>query len=102
MFPFSSTFSFGRSDHDEISILAPVFQCCMIRHSTFVKLVKLYLGPEKLSTLMRKSMMADKANPILAEKHIRALDRRVVKILTTIHDCIQSNPYTDVILDDFY
>lgn len=74
----------------------------MIRYSTFLRLVKLYLGPEKLSALMRKSMAKDRANPILTEKHLHALDRRVVKILTTIHDCIQTNPYTDVILDDFY
>ena len=85
-----------------MSILAPVFQCCMIRYSTFMKLVKLYLGPEKLSMLMRDSMAKDRVSPILNEKHTRALDRRVIKILTAVHDCISANPYTDVIIDDFF
>lgn len=85
-----------------MSILAPVFQCCMIRYSTFIKLVKLYLGPEKLSMLMWNSMKKDRVHPVLTENHVRALDRRVVKILTAVHDCIQSNPYTDVIIDDFF
>lgn len=93
---------FGRSSHDELSILAPVFQCCMIRYSTFIKLVKLYLGPEKLSMLMWDSMKKDTVSPILTENHVRALDRRVIKILTAVHDCIQTNPYTDVIIDDFF
>ncbi|KAL4240460.1 sequence similarity 20 [Mactra antiquata] len=94
--------AFGRANHDEMSILAPVFQCCMIRYSTFIKLVKLYLGPEKLSTLLRDSMKKDKIAPILTENHIVALDRRVIKILTTVQDCIRTNPYTDVIIDDFF
>lgn len=27
---------FGRPNHDELSILAPIYQCCMIRASTLV------------------------------------------------------------------
>ncbi|WAQ96577.1 FA20C-like protein [Mya arenaria] len=94
--------AFGRSGHDEISILAPLYQCCMIRYSTFLKFVKLYLGPEPLSVLMRTSMARDPIQPILTESHIRALDRRVIRVLSTIHDCMQDNPYTDVIIDDFF
>jgi hypothetical protein len=26
--------AFGKAKHDEFSILAPLYQCCMIRHST--------------------------------------------------------------------
>lgn len=93
---------FGQSGHDETSILAPLFQCCTIRYSTFVKLVKLYLGPEHLSELMGLSLKHDPVNPVLNDRHISALDRRVIKILTTVYDCLQSSPYTDVILDDFF
>ncbi|RXG72407.1 Extracellular serine/threonine protein [Armadillidium vulgare] len=31
---------FGKPFHDEISILAPLYQCCLIRHSTLLTLVK--------------------------------------------------------------
>lgn len=31
---------FGRPFHDELSILAPVLQCCLIRKSTLVKLLE--------------------------------------------------------------
>lgn len=32
--------AFGRSKHDEISILAPLYQCCIIRKTTLEKLIK--------------------------------------------------------------
>lgn len=93
---------FGRSGYDEMSILAPIYQCCLIRYTTFIKLIKLYLGPDRLSILMRQSMKRDVVNPILTESHLTALDRRVIKILKAIHECIETNPYTDVIIDDFF
>ena len=33
--------SFGNPHHDELSILAPVAQCCLLRRSTFDRLVEL-------------------------------------------------------------
>lgn len=93
---------FGRSGYDEMSILAPIYQCCLIRYTTFIKLIKLYLGPDRLSILMRQSMKRDVVNPVLTETHLTALDRRVIKILKAIHECIETNPYTDVIIDDFF
>ena len=103
MLYFSLLYSrFGRPSHDEMSILSPLNQCCMIRYTTFLKLIKLYLGPDRLSILMRQSMKRDITNPILTEPHLIALDRRVIKILIAIHDCLQDIPYTDVIVDDFF
>lgn len=32
--------AFGRAKHDEVSILAPLYQCCIIRKSTLSKLLK--------------------------------------------------------------
>ncbi|KAK3604508.1 hypothetical protein CHS0354_037990 [Potamilus streckersoni] len=93
---------FGKANHDEMSILAPVYQCCLIRYSTFLKMTKLYLGPDKLSDLMRESMSSDSINPVLTDSHLNALDRRIAKIIRVIHDCIEQSPYTDVIVDDFF
>lgn len=47
-------------------------------------------------------MKRDVVNPILTEAHLKALDRRVIKILKTILECIETIPYTDVIVDDFF
>lgn len=55
--------------------------------------MKLYIGPDKLSDLMRDSLSTDPLTlvkgPILAEKHLIALDRRLVKILLTVKECIE-------------
>ena len=49
---------------------------------------------------MRESLSTDKANPVLLEPHLHALDRRVAMILKTIHKCIASHTYVKVIIDD--
>ena len=33
--------SFGRYDYDDLSILAPIRQCCFFRHSTFTRLYRI-------------------------------------------------------------
>ena len=84
-----------------MSILAPLRQCCMIRKSTFLKYVKLYEGPDKLSTLMEKSLESDPVSPVLLPGHLSSLDRRLVKILQIVAKCIQTTvPYTKVIISD--
>ncbi|CAG9807717.1 unnamed protein product [Chironomus riparius] len=80
---------FGRAFHDEISILAPVLQCCTIRASTLETLLKYHNGPKKLSDAMRESMTVDPISPVLWEPHLEALDRRVVIILQGIRDCLK-------------
>ena len=91
--------AFGKSKHDEMSILAPLYQCCHISYATFIKLVKLYIGPQRLSDLMRKSLSNDSVNPILTESHLLALDRRVIKILKEVLKCVKYNNVNDVIID---
>ncbi|XP_030369881.1 extracellular serine/threonine protein CG31145 isoform X1 [Scaptodrosophila lebanonensis] len=83
---------FGRPFHDELSILAPVLQCCLIRKSTLVKLLEFHNGPKPLSQLMRESLSYDPISPVLWEPHLEALDRRTGIILQSIRDCIKRNP----------
>lgn len=78
---------FGRPFYDEVSILAPLLQCCMIRQSTLSTLLGFHNGPVKLSDAMRRSMNADPVAPVLWEPHLTALDRRVAIILKGIRDC---------------
>lgn len=92
---------FGRQDYDAMSILAPLRQCCMIRKSTFLKYLKLYIGPDRLSTLMEKSLASDLVAPVLLPGHLNALDRRLVKILQAVAKCLASGlPSTKVIVVD--
>lgn len=46
---------------------------------------------------MRESLAKDPLAPILLERHLEALDRRVGIILDKIRHCIQENPINEVI-----
>lgn len=92
--------AFGKTKHDEMSILAPLYQCCQISFDTFTKLAKLYIGPKHLSDLMRESLSRDPRSPILIEGYLEALDRRVMKILQEVNKCIlKGTKIKDVIVD---
>ena len=72
---------FGRPNHDEVSILAPLYQCCMLRSSTLSALLRFHTGPLSLGQALRQSTRADPVYPILVEPHFRAVDRRVGIVL---------------------
>nr|XP_021192304.2 LOW QUALITY PROTEIN: extracellular serine/threonine protein CG31145 [Helicoverpa armigera] len=79
--------AFGKAFHDELSILAPLLQCCLVRHTTLASLLKYHNGVP-LSKVLRESLKKDPVNPILWEPHLAALDRRIVIILDAIRKCI--------------
>jgi hypothetical protein len=87
---------FGRALHDEMSILAPLYQCCAVRLSTVTTLLDLHLGQPsaggsgggKLSDRMRRSLSKDPLNPVITEAHLEALDRRVSIVLDNIYRCV--------------
>ena len=85
---FDLLYRFGFSDTDFKGILAPIQQCCRIRKSTLLKLIKLYSGPDKLSVLLEESLQVDPVSPILTSGHLQALDRRLVQVLKTVARCI--------------
>ncbi|XP_058062771.1 extracellular serine/threonine protein CG31145 [Anopheles bellator] len=82
---------FGRPFHDELSILAPVLQCCLLRASTLETLLKFHNGPKPLSEAMRDSMASDPIAPVLWEPHLVALDRRVAIVLQAVRDCVRKS-----------
>ncbi|XP_054715736.1 extracellular serine/threonine protein CG31145-like isoform X2 [Uloborus diversus] len=93
---------FGKTLHDEHSILRPLLQCCYIRLSTFNRLFTFHTGPARLSDLMRESMANDPVAPVLTEAHLQALDRRVGIILEAVRKCLRVNRPDLVFLDDMY
>jgi hypothetical protein len=99
---------FGLPRHDELSILAPLQQCCLIRRTTLKSLLHFNTGTMQsgshtsghhlhqndnqvfvsLSDAMRQSLSSDPVSPVLSEANLQALDRRVFLILSTIRDCL--------------
>uniref|UniRef100_A0A8C6TLG9 FAM20A golgi associated secretory pathway pseudokinase n=1 Tax=Neogobius melanostomus TaxID=47308 RepID=A0A8C6TLG9_9GOBI len=80
---------FGKPSHDEMSILAPLTQCCMIKRSTLVRLQLLAHPRFRLSDIMRESLELDPLLPVLTEQHLLALDRRLQKVLRVVQRCVR-------------
>lgn len=115
---------FGKPNHDEMSILAPIYQCCMIRSSTLDTLLKYHVGPVKLSHSMIRSMKSDPIYPVLVPSHFKALDRRIgiilqvssqvslnralltIRVFQVVRECLEKNSenHSEVIFshDDLY
>uniref|UniRef100_A0A8C5VBG8 FAM20A golgi associated secretory pathway pseudokinase n=1 Tax=Microcebus murinus TaxID=30608 RepID=A0A8C5VBG8_MICMU len=91
---------FGRHSHDEISILSPLSQCCMIKRKTLLHLELLAQADYKLSDVMRESLLEDRLTPVLTEPHLLALDRRLQIILRTVERCIEVHGEQSVIAPD--
>ncbi|TSL75279.1 Pseudokinase FAM20A [Bagarius yarrelli] len=92
---------FGRHSYDEMSILAPLTQCCMIKRSTLLKL-QLLMQPEyRLSEVMRESLARDPLGPVLTELHLQALDRRLERILRSVSRCVKKLGEAKVVVTDF-
>ncbi|XP_014442643.1 pseudokinase FAM20A [Tupaia chinensis] len=88
---------FGRHSHDELSILSPLSQCCMIKKKTLLHLQLLAQADYRLSDVMRESLLGDQLAPVLTEPHLLALDRRLHIILQTVEGCIEAHGEQSVI-----
>ncbi|XP_049602132.1 extracellular serine/threonine protein kinase FAM20C [Syngnathus scovelli] len=93
--------AFGRHSQDELSILAPLQQCCRIRRSTLLRLRLLSHPNFHLSDVMRESLAEDPlaaVAPLLSESHLTALDRRLATVLQVVETCEEH--HNDVIFND--
>ncbi|XP_018092327.1 pseudokinase FAM20A [Xenopus laevis] len=91
---------FGRHSHDEITILAPVYQCCLVKEDTWLRL-KLLSTPEyRLSDVMRESLSQDRLQTVLTEPHLLALDRRLQTVLQVVEECVQKHGNGSVIIKE--
>lgn len=93
-------YRFGQPNHDEITILAPLTQCCIIRQSTLRRLIDFNESPQHLSGRMKKSLSEDPVDPVLSEAHFVALDRRVTLILNSVRECLTLKAPEQVITFD--
>ncbi|XP_030334048.1 extracellular serine/threonine protein kinase FAM20C-like [Strigops habroptila] len=91
---------FGTHSRDELSILAPLRQCCSIKKSTYLRLQLLATPPYRLSDLLREALATDPLAPVLAEPHLWALDRRLGKVLAAVGHCLAGAAHPDKVLVD--
>uniref|UniRef100_A0A8C2FD21 FAM20 C-terminal domain-containing protein n=1 Tax=Cyprinus carpio TaxID=7962 RepID=A0A8C2FD21_CYPCA len=90
--------SFGNPALDERSILAPLYQCCMVRVSTWNRLNLLKGGV--LSSVMRQATAHDPAFPVLTGPHLTALDRRLNGVLATVRQCMETQGADNTLIED--
>lgn len=92
--------SFGKIFTDEMSVLAPIRQCCLMRLSTYERLRYLYTN--KFSKLLDASLRHDPLYPVLNDDHYTAVDRRLALILNQLAECTRRYRPYEVIIDDGY
>lgn len=72
-----------------------------IKKSTYLRLQLLATEPYRLSELLREALADDPLAPILAEPHLRALDRRLGKVLAAVGRCLaRAARPGEVVVDD--
>uniref|UniRef100_A0A8C5R4B4 FAM20A golgi associated secretory pathway pseudokinase n=1 Tax=Leptobrachium leishanense TaxID=445787 RepID=A0A8C5R4B4_9ANUR len=91
---------FGRPFVDELSILAPLYQCCLVKEDTWLRLKLFTLNEYRLSDVMRESLQNDRLRDVLTESHLVALDRRLQKVLEVVDQCVQTHGTDAVIIKD--
>ncbi|MEE6512693.1 hypothetical protein FKM82_019854 [Ascaphus truei] len=91
---------FGRHSYDDLSILAPLQQCCRIKKSTLQRLQLLSSDSYRLSDPGWESLSLDPLTPVLSEPHLSALDRRLGVTLSVLRQCLKKNGRQRVVHDD--
>ena len=87
---------FGRPRKDDIELLAPIYQCCLIRASTLEKVVNFASAAAtghhgnhmSLSQAISKSLKNDVIDGVLNNGHLAALDRRIKTLAIIVYDCL--------------
>ncbi|KAI0234356.1 Glycosaminoglycan xylosylkinase [Lamellibrachia satsuma] len=77
--------SFGHPFLDKTTIVAPLYQCCMVRQQTYDRLLELSNGT--LNRVLRHLMAHDPIASVISEIHFAALDRRLGHIIEMIQNC---------------
>ncbi|XP_076455405.1 glycosaminoglycan xylosylkinase-like [Babylonia areolata] len=87
--------SFGDPQHDERTILAPLYHCCSIRYGTWQMLQS--LRNRILSSVLREVLFSEPVAPVLTADHLQAMDRRLENVLQEVEQCIEDNGLKSVI-----
>ncbi|PRD30716.1 UNVERIFIED_CONTAM: Glycosaminoglycan xylosylkinase [Trichonephila clavipes] len=88
--------SFGNPYWDELTILAPLYQCCKLRKTTYERLWA-FVG--HLGQSLKVLLNWDQLSPVLSQPHYESLDRRLRTILAAIEVCLNENGEEKVLVD---
>lgn len=78
---------FGNPRKDFLDILAPLYQCCRLRLSTYKRLL-LFTG-DKLTETIKRVSRTDLLYPILTDAHYEAVERRLLMVFSAIDICLK-------------
>ncbi|XKL67432.1 hypothetical protein PGB90_002923 [Kerria lacca] len=90
--------SFGNPYADYIDILAPLYQCCKLRNSTFNNLLKLRGG--NFSKWLQYLIKQSDRDVVINNLHYAALDRRLLLIFAALKYCFQKHGMQNVIVEE--
>ncbi|XP_050069736.1 glycosaminoglycan xylosylkinase homolog [Anopheles maculipalpis] len=76
---------FGNPFIDHIDILAPLYQCCIIRRTTWERLL-IFSGGALTETLEELNKL-DLLYPLVINEHYTALERRLLYVYSTVELC---------------
>ncbi|XP_058816605.1 glycosaminoglycan xylosylkinase homolog [Topomyia yanbarensis] len=76
---------FGNPYKDYFDILAPLYQCCIIRKTTWERL-QIFSGGALTETLQELDEI-DLLQPLLTKEHYLAIERRLLLLYTTVELC---------------
>jgi len=90
-------FQRGKSGYDEMRLLAPLAQCCVLRDTTFEQLRWISRWDVPISEALDDLLSVDVSFPILIGDDLAALDRRMEIVQHTISACISERGAADVL-----
>ncbi|CAG2108582.1 unnamed protein product, partial [Medioppia subpectinata] len=87
--------SFGDPDARELSILAPLYQCCVMRNASFARLRQLHALP--VSSALHALLASEPSWPLLTPRHLAAIDTRVHILLALLEVCFETKGKQNVL-----
>ncbi|KAL1449065.1 hypothetical protein WDU94_000301 [Cyamophila willieti] len=86
--------SFGHPHQDSLDVLAPLYQCCVLRSATYNKLVQLRGGllTKTLKLLSKHSACRlSSKEEVLTEAQWRGMERRLNLVYATVNYCMRKH-----------
>uniref|UniRef100_A0A1A9ULZ9 FAM20 C-terminal domain-containing protein n=1 Tax=Glossina austeni TaxID=7395 RepID=A0A1A9ULZ9_GLOAU len=78
--------AFGNPNKDHLDILAPLYQCCLLRATTWERL-QVFSGGV-LTELIDRLSKHDALYPLITDKHKRGVERRLLVVYAVVEYCM--------------
>lgn len=89
---FDNGKSFGNPAADNLDILAPLYQCCILRSRTYNTLIRLRGGLMiRLLKLLSEQSACSMSEEVMNEAQWRAMERRLNLIYATVNYCVRKH-----------